>query len=56
MKKLQLKEITKVSGGNANQESTKIQDGFLKTTLHIPPHEFEQYVDVYLDLQNAKNK
>lgn len=54
MKNLMLKELQQVSGGAATQESTKIQDGYLKTTLQIPPHDLEQTIDVYLELQKPR--
>lgn len=54
MKKLLQNELQQVSGGATNQESTKIQDGYLKTTLQIPPHDLEQTIDVYLELQRPK--
>jgi len=54
MKKLMLQELIEVSGGATNEESTRIQDGYLKTTLQIPPHDFEQTIDVYLELQKPR--
>lgn len=54
MKNLMKNELKQVNGGAATQESTKIQDGLLKTTLQIPPHDFEQTIDVYLELQKPR--
>lgn len=54
MKTLKPSEYDKVNGGAANAESSKVQDGLLLATLEIPPHNCEQSLDIFVELQNPK--
>ena len=50
MKILNKKEINYASGGVANQEAIQLQNGYLTSTLHIPPHAQPLVLEILFEL------